>query len=640
MSDDGDGRNTSAPAVGGGPVTAHIYGHGAENPPRESRSRKRKPALQVICLGESGGPSEENVTAFLVRSLGTGWAKGGLLALDAGSHLAPITRIMERDFPLAKRKVQDEGVGNGFQTPGLSGSFSRTSLSPERQRVPDGYPEVDSDEEAKPEPTIMSDGPFAGLKVPHASARANALYILQAHVSAYLITHPHMDHMAGFTINTAAFQATSKPKTLAALPNTVDAMKRHIFNDIIWPNLTDEDGGVGFVTFQRLKEGGDTMLGEGEGRGYIDVCGGLCAKAFKVSHGTCTKGPPAHQHRGSITSLSDPHSGAMPLDQASGILMSRSLSMTQHSQVSAPGTPGRQQSFYQSPRMTAQDSTCVVDSTAYFLRDAETAREMLFFGDVEPDSISLTPRNHVVWAEAARKIASGCLTGIFIECSYDDSQADAYLFGHLAPRHLIAELQVLAQMTREAKFARATELQNVKKRKRSGPNGVETVARHAIGGETERKRSRSLASRRVDGNYRRRSEHDNGMHDSVAATSPPSPVDHMDAPGNGHDTPMSPLSHPHPQPTPHSNRRDAHPHFVPNGLSRASTSLSEPGQDDLPLAGLTVIITHIKDTFRDGPHVRELVLAEILAHEEFLKERGEGLGCEFVVARSGESYWL
>ncbi|KAK6409177.1 3',5'-cyclic-nucleotide phosphodiesterase pde1, partial [Oleoguttula sp. CCFEE 5521] len=181
MSDDGDGRNTSAPAVGGGPVTAHIYGHGADNPPRESRSRKRKPALQVICLGESGGPSEENVTAFLVRSLDTGWAKGGLLALDAGSHLVPITRIMERDFPLAKRKVQDASVGNGFQTPGLSGSFSRTSLSPERQRVPDGYPEVDSDEETKPEPTIMSDGPFAGLKVPHASARANALYILQAH---------------------------------------------------------------------------------------------------------------------------------------------------------------------------------------------------------------------------------------------------------------------------------------------------------------------------------------------------------------------------------------------------------------------------------------------------------------------------
>ena len=46
-------------------------------------------------------------------------------------------------------------------------------------------------------------------------------------------------------INTAAFHATSRPKTLAALPSTVDAIKHHIFNDVIWPNLTDEDGGVG-----------------------------------------------------------------------------------------------------------------------------------------------------------------------------------------------------------------------------------------------------------------------------------------------------------------------------------------------------------------------------------------------------------
>ena len=33
-------------------------------------------------------------------------------------------------------------------------------------------------------------------------------------------------------------------KTLAALPNTIKAVKSHIFNDIIWPNLSD-DGGRG-----------------------------------------------------------------------------------------------------------------------------------------------------------------------------------------------------------------------------------------------------------------------------------------------------------------------------------------------------------------------------------------------------------
>ena len=61
--------------------------------------------MQVICLGASGGPSEENVTAFLVRSLATEWAKGSLLAVDAGSHLAPITRIIEKDFALTKHRA-------------------------------------------------------------------------------------------------------------------------------------------------------------------------------------------------------------------------------------------------------------------------------------------------------------------------------------------------------------------------------------------------------------------------------------------------------------------------------------------------------------------------------------------------------
>lgn len=38
------------------------------------------------------------------------------------------------------------------------------------------------------------------------------------------------------------------------------------------------------------------------------------------------------------------------------------------------------------------------------------------------------------------------MRAIFIECSYDDSVADEYLYGHLCPRHLIDELKVLAQL--------------------------------------------------------------------------------------------------------------------------------------------------------------------------------------------------
>lgn len=611
----------------------------------------RKPALQVICLGSSGGPSEENVTAFLVRSLATEWAKGSVLAVDAGSHLAPITRIVERDFAFTKQRADaDERreAAKGTETPGLSNDLASTSLSPTQDTEADTE-SSESEETPKPEPMYMTYGPFAGMKLPHASGKANSLHLLQTYISTYLITHPHLDHISGFAINTAAFHATSKPKTLAALPGTVDAIKRHIFNDVIWPNLSDEDGGVGFVTFQRLKEGGDPMVGEGDGRGYIDVCDGLGAKAFKVSHGVCTKSPPAHQHRGSVPNIADSNHGGSTDMSIQGI--ARSMSFNQQSQYSTPGTPGPtpRQSFHNnqpSPRIHPQDSSCVVDSTAYFIKDSETGREVLIFGDVEPDSLSLTPRNYIIWAEAAKKIATGCLTGILIECSYNDSAADEYLFGHLAPRHLIAELVTLAGMVREAKIHVEGDERQAKKRKRSGMTSAE-VARHAVG-ESDRKRSRSLASRTVSQNHRRRSEPDHSMADSSPMrTASPSP-DPANFPTSdaGTDAPMSPMSHSQPQLNVPNHHHAHAAHYGPNGFAKASTfdvgrsSTSEPLSWDPPLRGLRVVVIHVKDTFKDGPHVSETIAEELGAYEQGLQDEGKGLGCEFVISKSGESYWF
>lgn len=628
----------------------------ASNKRTRERRISRKPALQVVCLGASGGPSEENVTAFLVRSLATEWAKGSLLAVDAGSHLAPITRIIEKDFALTKQRADaDERreAAKGTETPGLSHDLANTSLSPTQETEADTE-SSEAEETPKPEPMYMTYGPFAGMKLPHASGRANSLHLLQTYISTYLITHPHLDHISGFAINTAAFHATSKPKTLAALPGTVDAIKRHIFNDVIWPNLSDEDGGVGFVTFQRLKEGGDPMVGEGDGRGYIDVCDGLGAKAFKVSHGVCTKSPPAHQHRGSVPNIADSnHGGSADITAQS---MARSMSFNQQPQYNnSPGTPGPtpRQSFHNnqpSPRIHPQESSCVVDSTAYFIKDSETGREVLIFGDVEPDSLSLTPRNYIIWAEAAKKVASGCLTGILIECSYNDSCADEYLFGHLAPRHLFAELVTLAGMVREAKIHLGIDERQAKKRKRSGMTSGE-VARHAVG-ESERKRSRSLASRTVSQNHRRRSEPDHSMPDSSPMHTPgppsPDPANFPTSDAGPADAPMSPMSHSQPQlhaPSNSSTHSQA-AHYGPNGFARASTfdvgrsTTSEPGSWDPPLKGLRVVVIHVKDTFKDGPHVSETIFEELNAYEQALQDEGKGLGCEFVISKSGESYWF
>ena len=60
----------------------------------------------------------------------------------------------------------------------------------------------------------------------------------------------------------------------------------------------------------------------------------------------------------------------------------------------------------------------------------------------------------------------------------------------------------------------------------------------------------------------------------------------------------------------------------------------------MPLKGVQVIIMHVKDTLKDGPHVSENILAQLNDYEARLNGQGQGLGCEFVISKSGESYWV
>jgi cAMP phosphodiesterase len=203
---------------------------------------------------------------------------------------------------------------------------------------------------------------------------------------------------------------------------------------------------------------------------------------------------------------------------------------------------------------------------------------MLIFGDVEPDSISLSPRNHIVWAEAAPKVAAGLLQGIFIECSYNDTQSDKILFGHLAPRHVIAELQTLADMVVEKKKELSDKAG--KKRKR--------LSAHLSSGRTRSQREANKAS-----------------HWSNAAG----------------ESPM---------------RDIVQEESEPGGAPPATPS--GPAKVEAPLKGVKIIIIHVKDSMLDGPPVGVSVLQDLEAHEERLGREGRDLGCSFEISRSGASY--
>ncbi|KAF5026662.1 hypothetical protein F66182_1246 [Fusarium sp. NRRL 66182] len=494
-----------------------------------------KPALQVIVLGSGGGPQESNTTAFLVRSVAQKWHRGSIIAVDAGVHLSSITRLMEAAIP-----------------------------SP-----------------PPPPPFTLTTGPFAGLELPHSSASANAAHVTRTLVDTYLITHPHLDHISGFVVNTAGFPGT-RPKKLAALPSTIQAFKNHIFNNVIWPNLSDENNGAGLVTYMRLVEGGSPTLGDGESRGYIEVADGLLVKIWSVSHGHCLE---KHSHRGSTSSAStrfSSHDASMqgppgrtasyypgPLPRTSGLLS--------------------QNSFSSVPPQVDQERVCVYDSSAYFIQDPATHREVLIFGDVEPDSISLSPRNLQIWQEAAPKIASGNLKAVFIECSYDDSQSNDRLFGHLKPVFVMEELRVLAG---EVEVVRKMRYNESKKRKRMGSTADEAPRRNP-----------SLANLSAE---------DPVSPKTVKASTP-------DFVPPGPETP----------PTPHLATPTAE---LTLNQSESFTSVPLARR---PLEGLQVVIIHVKDRLNDGPVVGDVILEQLAEYE-----RDAQLGCEFVISRPGQSFYL
>lgn len=532
------------------------------------------------------------MTGILVRSTATNWAKGSVLAVDAGTHLAAIIRIFQQSLPdsipLASSFESSVSVAgnraarraNSLQA-GVNFTRRKNSLAEHNGHGP-ATPSQHADA-MHPSPRLLTTGPFADLEVPFESVKGNAAYFMRNLISTYLITHPHLDHISGFAINTASFQHTSRPKRIAALPSTIDAIKNHIFNDVIWPNMSDEDGGVGFVSYMRLVEGGNIQFGDGESRGYIEVCDGLAAKCWSVSHGQCMR---KHRSHGSASGSTQ---------EAFNEAVSRRASL----HAATPTTLQHSQSYGH-----PSDMMRPIDSSAFFLRDDHTGYEVLIFGDLEPDSVSLSPRNGQVWSDAASKITAGVLTGILIECSYDDSQSDETLFGHLAPRHLIAELRDLAE---QVKALRPREPKpSPRKRKRVG-NGKRTRE----GLET---RSRTHRSGRTPSQSGRKT-------------------------GRQNDNPVTPAS---------LVSEDSGPHEAPCPATEAKVNVSESitatahGSGNLsgswgyrPLEGLRVIIIHVKETLKDGPEPGETILAQL---EQ--AEKAEQLGCTFTISKAGGSIWL
>lgn len=99
--------------------------------------------------------------------------------------------------------------------------------------------------------------------------------LLQEGIKAYLISHPHLDHVAGL----AMVAPDDSRKAILGLATTVEALRAHLFSGALWPNFTDEGAGaIGRYHLVRLAPGARTPVPDTP----------LFVEAFPLSHSALT----------------------------------------------------------------------------------------------------------------------------------------------------------------------------------------------------------------------------------------------------------------------------------------------------------------------------------------------------------------
>ncbi|KIO31091.1 hypothetical protein M407DRAFT_68457 [Tulasnella calospora MUT 4182] len=275
------------------------------------------PDFVMVVVGCGGGPTEDDLSSYLIKCHGTRWSEA-TLALEAGSGLSALTRLIGNDPTL----FNDDDV-----------QCSKTQLS----------------------------SPGAGL-----SERATEVY---SGIRSFIITHGHLDHVMSMVV--AAGSQGGPTKYIYGLERTIQTLEM-LFNGLIWPKLAARVGELAPTFFYRY-------LPVAPVEKYLQVVPNISVRAFPISHGT--------------------------------------------NDQSVDGT---------------------YESSAWFLRNDQTSQEFLFFGDVEPDSISRLPRTRAVWKHAAGKIRRKQLHTIFLECSWRNGRKNKELYGHLSPPHVLDEMRNLA----------------------------------------------------------------------------------------------------------------------------------------------------------------------------------------------------
>ncbi|MBI3925289.1 MAG: 3',5'-cyclic-nucleotide phosphodiesterase [Armatimonadetes bacterium] len=95
-------------------------------------------------------------------------------------------------------------------------------------------------------------GSFHDVKVPADADESLEGWVLRDRIKAYLLSHAHLDHVAGLIIGST----DDSPKPIVGLSSTLDFLRDDVFNWKIWPNFGNEGlSPLNQYTYVRLQDG-------------------------------------------------------------------------------------------------------------------------------------------------------------------------------------------------------------------------------------------------------------------------------------------------------------------------------------------------------------------------------------------------
>lgn len=170
------------------------------------------PDFEITVLGGTGGPFEDSTQCFM---LSPRLAKGlQSICIDGGVGLGSIAKMLS---PFSNTTAEVESRYENTIEP-IEKYIDSTLIHDIKRGFPTRF-------------YRLINGPII----------QKSMQIYQ-NIGEYYVTHPHMDHIAGLTINSPVIyeSAVQSKKYIMGLKFAIDALSNHVFNDLIWPNLTDK----------------------------------------------------------------------------------------------------------------------------------------------------------------------------------------------------------------------------------------------------------------------------------------------------------------------------------------------------------------------------------------------------------------